>query len=89
METTWQKFWATCDREIEEERDWLPSKGEPKVMQSRGYDGDKGTERSQSAVSAATVPPVEYPVITTCSLSSFSSPRVICYVHNLVSVTLQ
>lgn len=81
METTWQKFWAACDRETEEERDWFPSKGDPKVMQRRGSDGGEGSERSQSVVSAATAPPVEYPVIITCFMPSISSPCVICYVH--------
>lgn len=62
-------------------RDWFPSKGDPKVMQRRGSDGGEGSERSQSVVSAATAPPVEYPVIITCFMPSISSPCVICYVH--------
>ena len=81
METTLQKLWAKREREMEEERDWFPSKGEPKVMQRRRNDGFEGCERSQSAVSAATEPPVECPVITTCFLSSIFNPCVICYIY--------
>lgn len=39
METTWQKLCAKRDREIEVERDWFPSRGEPKVMQKTRNDG--------------------------------------------------
>lgn len=80
MDTTWQNLWAKRDRDTEKEKDWFPSRGEPKVMQRRRNGGGEGCERSQSAVSAANAPPVECPVITTCLVSSSSNPCVICYV---------
>lgn len=78
METTWQKLCAKREREIAEERDWFPSKGEPKVIQRRRNDGGEGWEISQSAVRAACAPPVECPVITTRFFPSVSNLSVIC-----------
>lgn len=80
LSTTWQKFPAHLCRRSDFERDLLPRRGEPKVMQ-RIWGGEGMVwrlESSHNAVNDAIAPPMECPV-TTIDLV-FSTIAFICIV---------